>query len=100
MLFSTGVAADQLWFQHTANDLKVSIIGTGDSFTVSNWYQGAANHVATFQTADGKVVSDAAVENLVAAMASMTPPPVGQTTLTQQQHQTLDPVIAANWMST
>lgn len=97
VLFADGIAMDQLWFQQSANDLKVSVIGTADSVTVAGWFASSTNHVATLQTADGHVLADSAVQNLVSAMASLTPPPIGQTALTAQQHQQLDPVIAANW---
>jgi hypothetical protein len=50
-------------------------------------------------TSSGCTLTDLAVENLVSAMAAMSPPPLGQTNLTAQQHQDLDPVIAANWQS-
>ena len=35
--FLSGVAADQLWFRHVGKNLEVSIIGTSDSATISNW---------------------------------------------------------------
>ncbi|MDO8607286.1 MAG: cadherin-like domain-containing protein [Phaeospirillum sp.] len=97
VLFGSGVAIDQLWFQQAAYDLKISIIGTTDSVTVSGWFASNANHVSTLQMADGHTLADTAVQNLVAAMASMTSPPIGQTTLATPQHQQLDTVIAANW---
>jgi Ca2+-binding RTX toxin-like protein len=49
--FLAGIAADQLWFRHVASALEVSIIGTSDKLTVSNWYSGAAYHVEQFKTA-------------------------------------------------
>lgn len=97
LLFGSNIAKDQLWFQQSVNDLKVSVIGSSDSITVAGWFAGNANHVASLQTADGKTLSNADVQNLVAAMATLTPPPVGQMTLTADQHQQLDSVIAANW---
>ncbi|MGE5505925.1 MAG: calcium-binding protein, partial [Actinomycetota bacterium] len=93
----SGVSRDQVWFAHQGNDLIVSIIGTSDSAKVADWYLSSANHVSTIRTNDGAVLADAAVENLVAAMAQMAPPPAGQTQLTTQQHQQLDGIIAANW---
>lgn len=97
ILFGGGIATDQLWFQQSANDLKVTLIGTTDSVTVSNWFANDGNHVSTLQTADGHVLADSTVQNLVSAMAGLTPPPIGQTTLTTPQHQQLDSVIAVNW---
>lgn len=97
--FGSGVAFDQLWFQQAGDDLKISIVGTGDSATIAGWYQSAANHVSTIETGDGHVLADTQVQTLVAAMASMAPPPIGQTTLSASEHQQLDTMLAANWQS-
>jgi hypothetical protein len=94
MQFGADVVRDQLWFSHSGNDLVASISGTGDSVAVKDWYTSGANQLGQFTTADGAILADAQVENLVAAMA---PPPAGQTMLTTQEHQQLDGVIAANW---
>ena len=40
---------------------------------------------------------DSQVQNLVSAMASFSPPAMGQTTLPQNYADALNPVIAANW---
>jgi len=95
--FDTGIAVDQLWFTHTGNNLDVSIIGTTDKFTMTNWYLGNQYHVEQFKTSDGKTLLDSQVQNLVSAMAAFAPPPAGQTTLTGTAAATLAPVIAANW---
>ena len=95
--FDTGIAVDQLWFTRTGNNLDVSIIGTTDKFTLSNWYLGNQYHVEQFKTSDGKTLLDSQVQNLVSAMAAFAPPPAGQTTLTGAIATTLAPVIAANW---
>ena len=95
--FTTGIATDQLWFRALGSDLEVSIIGTNDKATVKDWYLGNQNHLEQFRTADGKVLLDTAVDNLVNAMASFAPPAVGQTTLTASYQASLSAVIAANW---
>ncbi|MDR2875602.1 MAG: hypothetical protein LBV44_06715, partial [Methylobacillus sp.] len=95
--FGTGVSADQLWFQRSGNNLVVSIIGTTDSMTISNWYSGNAYHVEQFKTADGKTLADTQVQNLVQAMAAFAPPASGQTTLPTNYQNALETVIAANW---
>ena len=96
--FDVGIATDQLWFQHVANNLEVSIIGTSDKFTLANWYSGSANHVEQFKTSNGKMLLDSQVQNLVSAMAAFSPPAAGQTTLSASYATTLAPVIAANWV--
>ena len=95
--FTAGIATDQLWFRHLGNDLEVAIIGTSDKATVKDWYLGSQNHLEQFRTADGKVLLDTAVDNLVNAMASFAPPAAGQTTLPASYQASLSAVIAANW---
>ncbi len=95
--FDTGIARDQLWFTKTGNNLDVSIVGTTDKFTISNWYLGNQYHVEQFRTSDGKTLLDSQVQNLVNAMAAFSPPAAGQTTLPANYSTTLAPVIAANW---
>jgi len=97
MQFLSGVATDQIWFRKVGNDLEVSIIGTTDKSTVQNWYLGGQYHVEQFKTSDGKTLLDSKVQDLVSAMASFTPPAVGQTTLPSNYQTTLLPVIAADW---
>jgi Ca2+-binding RTX toxin-like protein len=93
----SGVTTSQLWLRHIGNNLEVSVIGTGDSFTVSNWYASAANQIESIKLSDGKTLAANKVDNLVNAMASFTPPAAGQTTLPANYQAALNPVIAANW---
>ena len=95
--FLDGISADQLWFSHVGNNLEVSIIGTSDKATVTNWYSGSQYHVEQFKTSDGKMLLDSQVQNLVSAMAAFSPPAAGQTTLSASYAATLNPVIVANW---
>ena len=95
--FMTSVATNQLWFQHTGNNLEVSIIGTADKLVVKDWYLGTANLIEQFKTTDGaKTLLDSQVESLVAAMAVFVPPTAGQTTLPLAYQTSLNTVIAAN----
>ena len=91
------VAADQLWFRHVSTNLEIGVIGTSDKLTIQNWYNGSANHIERIETAQGSVLLDTQVENLVSAMAAFAPPAAGQTTLPQSYQDALHPVIAANW---
>jgi Ca2+-binding RTX toxin-like protein len=95
--FGATISAEQLWFTQSGYDLQVSIIGTGDSFVVQNWYMGDRYHVEQFKTSDGKTLLDSQVQNLVQAMAGFSPPAAGQTTMPAGYASALDTVIAANW---
>lgn len=93
--FGANVAKEQLWFEQSGNDLQISIIGTNDNVAIKDWYSGSGNHVEKIQTADGSYLLDSAVQNMVSAMASLTPP--AQTDLPLSYQTTLNPVIALNW---
>lgn len=95
--FRAGIRVDQIWLRHVGNNLEARVIGTTDKLTVQNWYLGDQYHVEHFKTADGKLLLDSRVENLVQAMAAFAPPAAGQTTLPPTCQDALAPVIAANW---
>jgi len=98
IVFDANVTIEQLWFTQSGNSLDVQIIGTDDHFVIVGWFSGSQYQVEELHSGDGKTLTDANVQNLVTAMASMTPPPLGQTTLTAAEHEALDLVIAASWV--
>ena len=96
--FMAGISRDQVWFRKVADSLEVSVIGSTDKMTVSNWYLGDAYHVEQFKTSNGKTLLDSQVQNLVNAMAAFAPPAAGQSTLPAAYATALTPVLAANWV--
>jgi len=101
--FATA-STDKLWFSHdlTTDDLVLTVIGTSNSLTIANWYAGSEYQIEQFNTYVAgtttlKTLNAGNVEALVQAMATLTPPPAGQTTLTADQHTALDTLIAQNW---
>lgn len=98
--FGEGIAQDQLWFTQIGEDLNISIIGTGEAVTVANWYSDPAHsHLEKIQVDDSQVLLDTQVQQLVQAMASFDPPPSGQTTLSPEMQEQLEPVIAVAWQT-
>ncbi|MEJ8836100.1 calcium-binding protein [Ramlibacter sp. AN1133] len=95
--FGADIAENQLWLRRVNNNLEVSVIGTSDKVTIANWYSSTTWHVETLQVSDGKRLTDANVQNLVQAMASFSPPAMGQTTLPDDYQAALGGTIAANW---
>jgi translation elongation factor EF-4 len=80
----------------------LTVIGTSNSLTIANWYAGSEYQIEQFNTYVAgtttlKTLNAGNVEALVQAMATLTPPPAGQTTLTADQHTALDTLIAQNW---
>ncbi len=95
--FGADINSTDLWLQRTGNNLELSVLGSDDKVTISNWYASASNHVETIKTADGKTLLDSQVQNLVNAMAAFAPPTAGNSNLTPEQRAQLEVVIAANW---
>ena len=96
LMFEGAITHDQLWFSQAGSNLKISVIGTTDSVTISNWSSGAAHQVEQI-TAGGKSLSHTQVSNLVQAMAGMAAPAANQTSLSDAQRTQLAPVLAASW---
>jgi trimeric autotransporter adhesin len=100
----SDVNPDQLWFSRVdgTDDLLLSVMGTGNQVTVSNWYAESSHTVEYFQvltpTQEILTLSRDDASGLVQAMASLPAPQLGQTTLSAAQHQALDPLIAASWI--
>jgi len=95
--FESGIVPEQLWFKRFIYDLEISIIGTNDHVTITNWFGDENMHVEQIKTQNGKTLDHQAVEKLVQAMAAFNPPAMGQTTLPQNYQAALSSVLAANW---
>ena len=95
--FGANIDAEQIWLRRVGSDLEVSLIGTDDKATLTNWYSGTNYRIEQFRTADDQVLLHAQVETLVQAMAAFSPPAAGQTTLPLNYQEALAQVIAANW---
>lgn len=100
-----GITKEQLWFSKNGSDLEVSIIGTTDKITIENWSfwsKGSswekAQHIEQIRTADGKTLHSSNVDQLVEKMATLAPPPDGQTDLSQEYWNALSTTIANNWL--
>lgn len=96
LIFGENIAHDQLWFRQVGQDLCIDVIGTEDRVTVSGWFVGSSNRVEGIEAA-GHTLSHASVHALVQAMAAMTPPAIGQTTLAPDYRQQLSPTLTATW---
>ncbi|CAG2147354.1 hypothetical protein LMG19282_03139 [Cupriavidus campinensis] len=95
--FGAGIESDQLWFRRAGTDLDISVIGTGDSLRISNWYSDKGYHVESIEVDGGLRLLDSQVDNLVSAMAAFSPPSAGTTTLPDNYREALNNTLAANW---
>ena len=100
VIFGAAIESDQLWFAQSGNDLTVSVIGTTDSVTISDWYDGTSNRL-DFATAGGESLADSSVQALVEAMAGFAPPAIGETDLNPaaSYYDSVSALIANSWQS-
>ncbi|MES2354835.1 MAG: hypothetical protein V4568_10645 [Pseudomonadota bacterium] len=91
-----SIATNQLWFRQSDSNLIVSVLGSSEKLTVSNWYDDPSHQVSEF-IAGGHVLHGSDVQNLVQAMAAFSAPSSSQTQYTAKEQTALAPVLAANW---
>ncbi|MDR0633677.1 MAG: hypothetical protein LBF91_01715, partial [Azoarcus sp.] len=95
--FGEGIDFDQIWFRKAGSHLEVSVTGTQDKVTISNWYSGTANRIETFQAGDA-MLDGVDVQALVDAMTACAPPPLDATSFGDEYAGLLD-VIGVAWES-
>ncbi|MEJ1372883.1 MAG: calcium-binding protein, partial [Candidatus Sedimenticola sp. (ex Thyasira tokunagai)] len=99
VLFDGSIAHDQLWFSRSSDNLKVSLIGTDNHIQISDWFSNMESRIEVFEIDDGQFLYDQQVQQLVDAMAAFAPPASGQLNLADEYKTSLEPVIAASWLS-
>jgi len=90
----TDTSANQVWLEQSFADLKISIVGTDDTFTIKDWFTSTSNQVENIKLADGKTLSSARVQGLVDAMSQFSPPPPNSQTAPVE----LSSAIATAWV--
>ncbi|WP_271585615.1 hypothetical protein [Bradyrhizobium sp. CCBAU 45389] len=66
--FLSGITDQNLWFEQAGNDLKIDLLGTNTSTTISNWFAGNAG--ALQEITAGGLKIDSQISELVQAMAT------------------------------
>lgn len=78
-----GTQLNQLWFEQTDQDLLIRVLGRQDQIRVQSW--AAQNTIEALHITAGQAVDHHQIQQLIDAMAQMTPPSAGQWTTDQQQ---------------
>jgi Ca2+-binding RTX toxin-like protein len=97
--FGEDIAPEQLWFKRQDDALVVSLIGTRDEVHIADWYLGEDRQVEEFHTADGAVLLNTRVDQLVHAMAALAEPHFGELSLPPDYREELQPVITQAWQA-
>lgn len=96
--FGADIGAAQLWFSASGDDLRIDLLGTADAVFVRDWYTQRGT-IERFEITDGTYLVDAAVGQLVEAMAAFAPPSGAEASLPDPVAQAVEPVIAAVWQT-
>lgn len=94
--FGLGVLRDQVWLRQSGDDLVASIIGTHAQMVIQDWYS-AGSTVERFRLTSGRTLYADDVQLLVNAMATLTPPAIGETTLSASHKAALNTLLAQTW---
>ena len=99
VLFEAGISSEDLWFQHTGDDLVVSVLGTEGKVVLEDWYLSAGQKVDVFETSDGLRLLQSDVDQLVSAMAAFNPASGADPALALKDGapQPVQIVIAQSW---
>ncbi|AOE85918.1 hypothetical protein THL1_3370 [Pseudomonas sp. TCU-HL1] len=91
-----GITTQDLWLSREGNNLVIDATGSTDRITIQDWYTSAAQQVDVIQAGSSALYASA-VNNLVNAMAEFGAPAGGEISLTQEQRDQVNAVIATNW---
>lgn len=95
--FGASIDMQDVWFQQAGYDLKVSLLGSTDSVTLSNWYTTDAQKVDLIKLNDGHTLSKTAVDQLVNTMAAFNPTAIGSVSTITDLPPSVQNAITANW---
>lgn len=70
MRFTDITDPKKLWFSRQGSNLLIQELGTQDSVTVSNWFNGKENQIEEIRLANEKALYAAQVNKMIEAMAS------------------------------
>jgi len=95
--FGSLIDASQLWFSRIGQDLNILVIGTENTVRIKDWYNSVEFQVERFELSNGQTLNQENVPLLVQAMASLTPPALGQTELDASLQNQLAGAIDLAW---
>jgi len=94
---AADIQHDQLWLRKSGNNLEVRVVGANDKFTVRDWYTAGGQTIERILAGDGFSLDHADVDLLVAAMATVIQPALGNTQGIQGMSNALDAVLVQVW---
>ena len=77
--------------------LEISIIGTEDKVTVSNWFLDKAYQIERFKSSDGKTLMSSQVQSLVDAMAGFSPSNDASEAMPAEFYAVQETMVSSSW---
>jgi Ca2+-binding RTX toxin-like protein len=106
LVLDGGISRRDVWFWRDGNDLRVGAgawngnsLGVSGGVAVSGWTAGDRDALDRIVSSDGYTLDASRIDRLVSAMAAFGAPGAGSITLTQQQRDSVNAVIAQSWQS-
>ncbi|MCL6417524.1 hypothetical protein MIB92_17825 [Aestuariirhabdus sp. Z084] len=96
LVFTGDITADNLWFSLQDEKLLINVLDSTDQITVDGWTTGN-DSLTSIVDSDGAVLQSSQVLQLVNAMAAFDVSGAGELTITPEDRQQVDTVIAASW---
>ena len=87
-----------MWFSRSGNNLQITVAGTDDQVSISNWYSNGYYQLDTIEAGDSVLLNNQ-VEQLVSAMAAYAVPSGAGNVVPQEVQDALQPVITASWQT-
>jgi Ca2+-binding RTX toxin-like protein len=92
------VSMEDLWFSRSGNNLQITVVGTEDQVTISNWYSNSHYQLDQIEVVDSVLLNNQ-VDQLVSAMASYNVPSGVGSVILQDVRDELQPVLTETWQT-
>lgn len=96
--FDSDITVQDLWFSQVKNHLDITLLGSDEGVRLNNWYKGEQYHLDQLNVGDA-VIDDLGLEALVNAMAAFGPLDGGDISLSSDEQQQLDTILATSWQA-
>jgi Ca2+-binding RTX toxin-like protein len=98
LLSFADIDPTELWFGKSGYHLVIGVVGSSDQVTVNNWYSGSLGSYSIDRIeAEGSYLVESQVAQLVQAMAAVGAPGGAGGQWTDEQRETLAPIMASYW---
>jgi Ca2+-binding RTX toxin-like protein len=91
------IRPEHVWFSQSGDDLHIDLLGSSDEVRIENWFGSSNRQIESIVLSNGSALEVAAVNQLVAAMATFNHPSASEAGLQQSVDPLIEPVIAVAW---